>query len=245
MATSSIPPSGTPDELLSASRDLTRRVRSVQRAAWFPLLLFAALFLPAVLIDRYGHYARTCRTLEVDGQAGRVCAVYSNWSFAYWPVALLLAYVVIAGYYFRRSSRRGVGTRVRPYVVVGVIFAMVFTGVSLWGAHHPPIGPQDILGLHLDAGSSITMFFYRLPGPASAIGFALLVLAWVERSPLLAVFSVGYLAIVLWPVNFGWVIAHPSPWFFLPRLVVPSLVLLLGGVAFAVAHGPAHGGRAR
>jgi hypothetical protein len=122
---------------------------------------------------------------------------------------------------------------------------MVFTGVSRWGAHHPPTRGQDILGLHLAAGSSIIMFLYRLSSPASAIGIALLVLAWVERSALLAVFSVGYLAIVLWPVNFGWIIGRPSPWAFLPHLVLPAAVLLLGGLTIAVAQGsssrPWHG----
>jgi hypothetical protein len=107
--------------------------------------------------------------------------------------------------------------------VVGIVIATVVTVASLWVAQHP----------------TPTVFkptaLYRLIGPAAAIGLALLVLAWVERSIALFLVTAGYLAVVLVPINFGWVAHHPAPWSFLPRLVIPGSVLLLAGVGFAVA----------
>jgi hypothetical protein len=120
---------------------------------------------------------------------------------------------------------------------VGIVIAILLSGASLWAAHHPPIGEYDIVGLHVQAQSS--GLFLRLFGPACAIGLALLVLAWVERNRALLAFTVGYLAIVLVPISFGWAVAHPSPWFFLPRLVIEGGVLLLAGIGFALARRPA------
>lgn len=231
------PTPGTPQELLSTSRALTRRVRDAQRGSWFPLLLFAAVTLAAALVDRvrYGHYVTTCRSIDVVGRVGKVCSAYSPWSFVYWPVALMLVYAAITGFYVRRSRSRGIGTRIRPFVVAGVALAVLLTAASLWAAHHPPSTVTDFLGIHLQPQSSLRTPLYRLVSPASGIGLALLVLARVERNWALLVFTLGYLLIVLVPIDFGWVIAHPSPWIFLPHLIIPGSVLLLGGIGFAVA----------
>jgi hypothetical protein len=72
-----------------------------------------------------------------------------------------------------------------------------------------------------------------------AIGLALLVLAWAERNVALLAVTVGYLVIVLVPIDFGWVIARPSPWVALPHLVIDGCFLLLAGLGFAVAQRPA------
>jgi len=224
---------GDPYQELSHVRELAHRVRQAQRATWFPLLVFAAVTFAAVPVDRYGHYATTCRSVRSAGPAGRVCTVYSTAGFVYWPVALVLAYAAIAAFYLRRSRARGVGTRVRPYATAGIIIAVLVSAASLWAAHHPPIGEHDILGLHVQAQESGV--FYRLAGPACAIGLALLVLAWAERNRALLALTLGYLAIVLISINFGWVSAHPSPWFFLPHLIIDGSVLLLAGIGFALA----------
>lgn len=225
------PSPGTPHELLSTVHDLTRRVRRAQRNTWFPLVLLGALTLAAIPVDRYGHYATRCRT---SGGGGRVCTVFSTWSFVYWAIALVLAYAAITGFYLHRSRRQGVGTPIRPYVLAGIGLVVLVTGVALWGAHHPPAGEHDIVGLQLRPGSGPVAFLYRLAGPAGAIGLALLVLSWVERTWALLAFTLTYLAIVLVPVTFGWTIARPSPWFFLPHLVIQGGVLLLGGIGFAL-----------
>lgn len=234
MTESPVPSRGTPQELLSTVHDLTRRVRRAQRGAWFPLLLLGALTFAAIPVDRFGHRARTCTTPHPPGGVIRSCLVFSPWSFAYWAIALVGAYAAITAFYLHRSRARGVGTPVLPYVLAGIGIAVLVTGVGLWVAHHPPAGDHAVLGLHLQPGSGPLLLLHRLAGPASAIGLALLVLSWVERDAALLGFTLAYLAIVLVPVTFGWTVAPMSPWGFLPHVVVPGGVLVLGGIAFAV-----------
>jgi hypothetical protein len=167
-----------------------------------------------------------------------VCSIYTTWALVYWPTVLVLLYVAIAWFYTRRSHARGVGTRVRPYVVAGIIIAVVLAGVSIWLSTHP--SPyNDGLGLHLYPGTPTGTAFYRLASPAAAIGLALLLLARTERNVALLIFTLGYLAIVLFlfPAKHSSfpVVSHATPWFFLPRLLVDGGVLLLGSVIFWLA----------
>ena len=147
----------------------------------------------------------------------------------YWPAALVLAYAVIAAFYIRRSQARGVGTRVRPYVVAGIILALAMTGSLLWTLYHP------------------LAFTLAGPGPFSAgpalhsspfaIGLALVVLAWAERNGALLALALGYLAVVLVTATVGSVSGHG--WLGFPvQLVIPGSVLLLGGIGFLLAQRP-------
>jgi hypothetical protein len=78
--------------------------------------------------------------------------------------------------------------------------------------------------------------------PASAIGLALLVLAWVERSRPLLAYSLVYLVVVL--VDATRRIHSSSQWYFLPQLLIPAALLLLGSAGFA-AFRPGTGSRPR
>jgi len=93
----------------------------------------------------------------------------------------------------------------------------------------PSASGQNLMGL-----SSLS---HRLASPGAAIGLALLVLAWAERNRALLVLTLCYLAVVLVPITFGWVIPTP-PWHFLPQLVIDGSMLLLGGIGFALAQRP-------
>ena len=225
MTTASAYSGDDPHRLLSSARELAQRVRRAQRATWFPLLVFAAATFAAIPVFRYGgHHPETCAAVP----GGRICTIYSTASFVYWPIALVLAYVAIAAFYIRRSRARGVGTRVRPYVIAGIIVAALATGVSLWWVHNPPTNQYgQLLGMGV---------LGRLISPGAAIGVALLVLAWAERNRALLLLTLGYLAVVLVPTRFGWVL--DSPWYFLPSLVIDGSVLLLGGIGFALAQRP-------
>ncbi|MEU4217103.1 hypothetical protein [Actinoplanes sp. NPDC026623] len=64
------------------------------------------------------------------------------------------------------------------------------------------------------------------------IGLALLVLAWIERHWALLAYTLAFLAIGM--VQGNRIIHSSSPWFFLPYLLVPAAVLLLGAGAFAL-----------
>jgi uncharacterized membrane protein len=144
----------------------------------------------------------------------------------YWPTALVLAYVVIAAFYIRRSRARGVGTRVQPYVVAGIILALAMTGSLVWTLYHPlafALGwPWPVPGLH---------------SYSFAIGLALVVLAWAERNGALLALALGYSAVVLVAVTVGSVSGHG--WLGFPvQLVIPGSVLLLGGIGFLLAQRP-------
>ena len=222
---------GDPREALSRARELVRRVRAAQRATWFPLLVLAAVTFAAIPVERYGgRHVGPCATILTPHGTGFACVAYSTSAFVYWPIALVLAYVAIAAFYLRQSRIRGLGTRVRPYIVAGIILAAAVTAAALWTAHRAPLGGYDVLGLHVRAGPSL---IGRLASPACAIGLGLLVLAWAERHVALLVFTLGYLVIVLAPVTFGWV-ATPA-WTYIPHLVVPGGTLLLGAAGFGLA----------
>jgi hypothetical protein len=228
---------GDPHEALSRAHELVRRVRAAQRATWFPLLVFAAVTFGAIPVERYGgRHVGPCVTTPQAHAVAVGCVVYPAAIFIYWPIALVLAYVAIAAFYLRQSRARGLGTRVGPYIVAGIVIAAALTGASLWAANRLPLGTFDVLGLHVQASSSLP---FRLASPACAIGLALLVLAWAERNLALLVFTVGYLVIVAAPVTFGWVFTHPTPWAPAPRLVISGGVLLLGAIGFALAQRPA------
>jgi len=219
MTTEATHPGDDPHRLLSDARELAHRVHKDQRATWFPLLVFAALTFASIPVRRYSGHHLDCLAVP------RVCTVYSDAEFVYWPIALVLAYVAIAAFYIRRSRARGVGTRVRPYAVAGIIIAVALTGVALWEVRNPPVHPLGLTGLA-----------YQLARPEAAIGLALLVLAWAERNRALLLMTLGYLAAVLVPITFGPVQPGP-PWYFYPA-VFPGSVLLLGGIGFALAQRP-------
>src|SRR5262245_7361864 len=124
MTTASAYPGRDPRWLLAKARELTRRVRKDQRATWLPLLVFAAMTFASIPVRRYSGHHMTCSPLR-DSQ---VCTFYSNADLVFWPIALVLAYVVIVAFYIRRSRARGVDTPVRPYAVAGIIVAVVQTG---------------------------------------------------------------------------------------------------------------------
>lgn len=226
MATGTAYPEGDPHLLLSQARELAQRVRKEQRATWFPLLVFAALTFASYPVLRYGGHHQDC-----VATGGRICTVYSQAQFVYWPIALVLAYAAIAAFYIRRSRARGIGTRVRPYAIAGIIVAVALTGAALWELHNPTVS-QHLMGLNLPGLRN------RLASPAAAIGLALLVLARAERSRALLLLTLAYLAVVLLPVTFGGVGGETDPpWYALPLFFQGSL-LLLGGTGFALAQRP-------
>lgn len=223
MTTESVPAGGDPRRLLSDVRALSRRVRLDQRVTWFALLVLAAVTLVAIPIDWLSIRAECADVIAAGGEA---CGVRRLAAHIYWPVALLVAYVGIALFAVRAARARGLGARVRPYVVTGV--ALTVVSVAAWLAvlayldGHPPFTLP---------GWAVVLD--RLVQPAGTIGVALLVLAWLERHLALALFATGYLVVVLVPVDFGW---HPGPEFLMAWLapqIINAVVLLLGAAGFA------------
>ena len=231
-----------PRQLLLGTRELTRRVRRAQRGAWFPLVLLGLVVVGAAPFYRVGpHPHAICTAVAVRGPGGIPsgpgpgpgavkCFLAFGWpAFIYWVAALAVAYAVIAGFYVLRARRRGVGARIRPYVIAGL--AAVLLVAVLWLA-------QRYLASQSRFPSALVVHGLN---PLLAIGLALFALAWAERSRALLVFAAANLAAVL--ANFydidgllrdhGWAVA--LPWTFVPRLWAAGGVLLLAGAAFAIA----------
>jgi hypothetical protein len=211
-----------PRQLLWDTCELTRQVRRTQRATWFPLLVLAAVTFASIPF-RYSPYRQgTCAATA----SVRVCTAYPPALLVYWPTALVLAYVVIAAFYIRRSQARGVGTRVRPYVAAGIILALAMTGSLLWTLYHPLAFTLDGLGL-----------FSALHSYPFVIGLALVVLSEAERNEPLLALALGYLGVILVTATAGSLIGHG--WLGFPvQLVVPGSMLLLGGIGFLLAQRP-------
>ncbi|MEU4566257.1 hypothetical protein [Micromonospora sp. NPDC023956] len=195
---------------------------------WLPLLVLALVTFGAIPAYQYGHpVVSNCKT--VDG--GQVCKVWEPAAQFYWLAAAVLAYAVIAGGYLRVARARGVDARVLPYVLTGVVlsivpFAAIAAGAGAWIVRDP----QALL----DPSTSVQVLF-RLLTPTGAIGLALLVLAWLERHVALLLFALGYLAVVLVPIDFRWGAHWSGRWEDVPMLVVSGGVLLLGSAGFALA----------
>jgi hypothetical protein len=140
-----------------------------------------------------------------------------------------VAYLVITGFYVLRARRRGVGARIGPYVIAGL--AGVALVAVLWLA-------QRYLASQSRYPSALVVHGLN---PLLAIGLALFVLAWVERSWALLVFAAANLAALLansYDIDgllrdHGWFVA--MAWTFVPRLWFAGGVLLLAGAAFAIA----------
>jgi hypothetical protein len=234
MTHESVPQADGPHELLATVRDLTRQVRAAQRGTWFPLLVFATITLVAIPVYRFGPYPDLFGTCRTRGDQ-TVCSGENPTQLGYWTLALLLAYAVIAGFYVRQSRRRGVGTPIRPYVVVGAVLAVLMAAVSVWLVFHPllpqPADPFSTDPAAFEVGRTAWLV-HGLASPLAVIGLALLVLAWVERNGALLAYSLGFLAIM--SSLDARVIHSTSRWFFLPHLLVPAAVLLLGAAGFAV-----------
>jgi hypothetical protein len=216
----------SPHELLTTVRDLTRRVRLAQRDTWFPLLVFAVVTLAVIPFYLYApKHQGPCRS----GPHGTsLCSTFIPGALVYWPIALVLAYAAIASFYVRRSRQRGVGTRIRPYVVAGIVIAAVAAAVSLWRDFHPVL-PAAGAVFHVTP-TAVTAG--GLATPWVAIGLALLVLTWIERNWALGFYSLAYLVIVV--ASSDRVQHTPSRWYFLPQLLIPAGLLLLGSAGFAL-----------
>jgi len=229
-------PAEDPQRLLATTQRLTGRVRQAQRATWFPLVLLGLVVVMATPFYRVssGLHVVCGPAIVTAGGTSRQCVASLGWAaFTYWTIALVLAYAVIGVYYAIRACRRGIGTRIILYSIVGVLAGVVLTVTSVWPvARHL----SDLQSL-----SSVALLVHGL-NPLLAIGLALLALAWVERLWALLAFAVTYsalaLSINLYSVSklvrhLGWTL--PGPWVLLPGLLLAALLLLLAAAGFGIA----------
>ncbi|GIF65297.1 hypothetical protein Ais01nite_33320 [Asanoa ishikariensis] len=228
MTSDTVPAAGDPRRLLAEVRGFAHRVRLTQRVTWLPLLVLALVTfgaIPAYMLGR--PVTRDCYSVE----GGEICKIWEPAADLYWLVALVVAYVVIARVYLRVARGRGVDARVLPYVLTGVAFSVVMfvligVGAGVWFVRDA----EDLL----HPSTSIEVLF-RLLTPVGGIGIALLVLAWLERNVALLLFTLGYLAVILVPINFGWGVHWGGHLQGVTALIIVGGVLLLGSAGFGLA----------
>lgn len=216
MTTDSVP-ADDPRRLLSDVRGLAHRVRVDQRVTWFALLTLAAATFAGIPFDWF----------LFDSTCGGDCGGWRRGVLVYWPPALALAYVAIAVCYARVARARGLGARVLPYALTGgaltVLFTAAWIAARLYFPSHPQAFPEWVLVLD------------RLIAPWGTIGVALLVLARLERNVWLLLFTLGYLMVVLVPIDLGWHWHGGDATTFLPQQFINGTVLLLGATGFWLA----------
>ncbi|MBU2670359.1 hypothetical protein KOI35_43345 [Actinoplanes bogorensis] len=231
MTSNSLPADADPRQLLADTRGLARQVRHDQRLTWVALLVLAGLTLVAIPIDWFTMKVDCLPPISLPKGQMMECTFDRRAYLWFWPPALLLAYAAIAYFYLRAARARGIGARVRPYVVTGAVLTGLFlaAGIAIrvyLATHDAPEGPLPGWFLLLD----------RTLAPWGIMGLALLVLARIERNVALLAFTVGYLIVALVPVNFGWAYHSPDPRLeFLPQQVINGIVLLLGSIGFFLA----------
>jgi hypothetical protein len=111
----------------------------------------------------------------------------------YWLIALPIAYLLIAWWYFSRGRRRGVSTSALSYVLVGIglLALLVLTSARMSELLHLPAWTHVFVVGDLVVRGLV---------PLLTIGLGLFVLSYVERSRrsrALAVFSAAFFALAL------------------------------------------------
>jgi hypothetical protein len=225
MTTESVSAGGDPRRLLADTRARARRVRLAQRVTWLPLLVLGLVTFGAIFVYRFSDPVLSdCQTTA----NGQLCRGFFRAPLIYWATGLVVAYVIIAFGYLQVARARGLGSRVLPYVITGIALVALSASVTavllIVGDPYFPNSPPDFY-----------QFLLRLLDPISLIGCGLLVLAWLERRLTLLVFALGYLVVVLVPIDFGWGTGWGSDWGMAPPLVIAGGLLLLGSAGFALA----------
>jgi hypothetical protein len=201
-------------EMLASAQTQRRRARADLRAAWFPLVVFGILTLVGAPL-----YAQQ---LSFGPSA-------FPWVYLYWLVAGSAGYLAVARHYRRREAELGIGASVVAYVWVGVglfLFTLELLNPGLLLAV-----PFSWIGL--------LPRVWLIPGfaPIVSIGAGLLVLAWVERSPSLAVFGAAFSVVAtLSGLYFFDNRLYFSAWYqSIVDVIVLGLILLAAGLVSLLA----------
>jgi hypothetical protein len=223
--TGAVPPTAVLQEVGA----LRRRTRADRHAYWFPLVLFGVLTVAALplYVERLRcDSSGLCFSGGGPGQralfamGGLVLGMDAlvGW---YWLVALLVGGLATVWWYRWRAGRRGVQGRVGVALLVG----LVTLGALLGGT----------MGWLLPAATATASLHGTSAFLVIAVGF--LGLAGLERSRWLAVVAVCYAVAAGLAVFYdlenvasrvGWD-AYDTRYRYWPNVLVPALVLLLGG----------------
>ncbi|MER5266662.1 hypothetical protein ABTZ99_31680 [Actinosynnema sp. NPDC002837] len=245
-------------DLLGDLAELRRRAREDRHAYPFPLLFFGvASFLAVPLYAPSPGAAAAWSPLTVLGAHPEVR--HPTLLGLYWLVVLVVGGLATAWWYRRRGARVGIETSTAGYLgalaiglsapVVGVVLAVVLPGhrvgaswpwsgtaiglivlavaTVLWRRRAPlvPTAAAAVLG------TAVLQYDQGPIGQFIAIGLGLVVLAAVERSTRFTTITAGYLVALCVSAGFTPPAAvDPGTWSLGSVVVLPGLVLLVGGV---------------
>jgi hypothetical protein len=220
-------------QLLGDMRALGTQTSSARRAYWLPLLLFGALIaasLPMYRLSITPHGSLASGPLTALPLLGTgYFHIYDGgrWLALYWFLAIQAGIAATALWYRWRGLRTGLRTPTKALLVTGLVVTELALLISLFGQQ---------MGLVLFGG-----LFSRGTFPLLILAIPLAVLAWMERSFVLAVIVAVYAGLALLACLYdvenvlfrlGW---HPS-WrtggaslTSLPNVALPALFLLLAG----------------
>lgn len=219
--------------LLGEMRALGRQTSSDRRAYWLPLLLFGILIAASLPMYRlavtpHGSLASGPITaLPLLGTGYFHIYVGGGWLGLYWFLGIQAGIAATVLWYRWRGLRTGLRTPTRALLVAGLVVMELALLISLFGQQ---------LGL-----VSFGELFSRGTFPLLIFAVPLAVLAWMERSVVLAVIVAAYASLALLACLYdvenvlfrlGW---HPA-WrnggaslVSLPNVALPALFLLLAG----------------
>ena len=220
--------SNDPRDLLATQGHLVKRVRISQRATWFPLLVFAFTTFLAIPIERLSHRTvGNCDFVTASSSTPHFCRVYSFSGLFYWPIVLVIAYVIISFFYTLKSRELGVETNARRYVIPGVVISILLSLAS-YLLFLSSSNQHSVLGIYfLDPSNAI---IFRIIGPAFSIGLALIFLARFEKNLPLLICDLLYGVLVLWPPVRG--VKTRGFWSLAPNRVIDGGFLLVIGTIF-------------
>lgn len=232
----------TPAELIDEMRDLGSRTRAAARNYWLPLLLFGALICGSLPFYERLRPGRASSARPVGGGACNPAlhhpchvtigtpsptphlTVVSALGY-YWQIAILAGVVLTVLWYRQRADRAGLRTPTRAFLITGIVLGELVLLVPLLASQSLP--------------TARLLHDTHRAGPLVIIAALLWVLAWAERSRMLAIITAIYLvaALTVSVFTYGGVIGV-SPGVAALSLtsmrllgLIPALVLLAGGVA--------------
>jgi hypothetical protein len=186
-----------PAQLLDEMRAIGDRTGAAARGYWLPLLLFGALICGSLAFyerlprPRPGLAARSTAPAPCQGVVNHPCLAVGGTEHVtvvtalgfYWQLGIPAAVVVIVLWYHWRGLRVGLRTPARGFLITGLVLGeLVLLGPILADQS------RSLSGLIHDTHQA---------GAQVIIAVLLWVLAWAERSPLLAVIAAVFLAAAL------------------------------------------------
>jgi hypothetical protein len=172
---------------------IRRRTRTLRQGFWLPLVLFGGLIMVAASL-----YGQTVAGTTSRGvMPGARLLAHSEAIALYWLISLPLGYALVGLWYWRRRQSRGVATSVGPFVAFGLalVALAILSSPSMLRILHLPVAAAVVRTL----GTFGAHISNRSGGPFLVIGLSLIILSYLERSWVLAVFLVGYLGLAVVP----------------------------------------------